>query len=93
MALSVEELFGRAIASFRAGRLEDAERCFTEVLQHDPKHVAALNLLGVLLTHLRRYPEAEPIFRSALAANSNSDTTFYNFGIVLKALKRPDEAL
>jgi tetratricopeptide (TPR) repeat protein len=93
MALSVEALFGRAIESFRAGRLEDAERRFAEVLRHDPKHVAALNLLGLLLTHLRRYPEAEPIFQSALAINSNSDATFYNFGIVLKALRRPGEAL
>jgi predicted O-linked N-acetylglucosamine transferase (SPINDLY family) len=93
MAVLVEELFTRAIASFQAGRLEDAERCFTEVLQYDPKHVAALNLLGILLTHIKRYPEAERVLQSALNLNSNSDASFYNYGVVLKALKRPGEAL
>jgi tetratricopeptide (TPR) repeat protein len=93
MALSVEELFSRGIAAFQSGRLGDAERYFTEVLQHDPKHVAALNLLGILLTHFRRYPEAEQVLQSALNINSNSDVTFYNYGIVLRALKRPSEAV
>ena len=93
MTVSVEEFFTRAIASFQAGRLEDAERCFTEVLQYDPKHIAALNLLGILLTHVKRYSEAERVLRSALNINSKSDVTFYNYGIVLKALTRPSEAL
>ena len=93
MALPVEELFTRAIAAFQAGRLDDAERCFTEVLQRDPKHIAALNLLGILLTHSGRYPEAEQVLQSALSINSSSDATFYNYGIVLRALKRPSEAL
>ena len=93
MVVSVEELFTRALALFRAGRLGDAERCFTEVLQYDPKHIAALNLLGILLTHSKKYSEAERILQSALNINSISETTFYNYGIVLKALKRPNEAL
>ena len=85
--------FKKAIASFQAGKLYDAERCFKEVLRHQPKHVAVLNLLSVLLTHLKRYTEAEAYIKAALELNSNSDTTFYNYGLILKALKRPNEAL
>ena len=51
MVLSIEDVFRRAIASFETGKLEDAERHFKEVLRHDPKHLAALNLLGIVLTH------------------------------------------
>jgi len=73
--------------------LNDAERLFKKVLRRQPKHVAALNLLSVVLTILKRYTEAENYIKAALKLNSNSDTTFYNYGIILKALKRPNEAL
>ena len=92
MTLSDDSL-KQAIASFQTGRLSDAERHFKEVLRHEPKHVAALNLLSVLLTHLGRCAEAEPYIKLALKLNSNSDATFYNYGLILKALNRPNEAL
>ncbi len=93
MAISIEELFRRGVASFQTGKLEDAERCFKKVLRQVPKHVAALNLLAIVLTELKKYKEAEPYLQSALNINSKSDVTFYNYGIILKALKRPSDAL
>jgi protein O-GlcNAc transferase len=93
MALSSDDSFEQAIVSFQAGRLHDAERHFKEVLRHQPKHVAALNLLSVVLTHSKRYAEAEPFIKRALEVNANSDATFYNYGLILKALNRPHEAL
>ena len=93
MAFSGEDSFRQAIASFQTGRLGDAERLFKEVLRHQPKHIAALNLLSVVLTLLKRYAEAEVYIKSALKLNSNSDTTLYNYAIILKSLNRPSEAL
>jgi tetratricopeptide (TPR) repeat protein/SAM-dependent methyltransferase len=93
MPTSSEKTFGQGVASFQAGKLNDAEQLFKKVLRHQPKHVGALNLLGVLLTHCKRYAEAEPYVKSALQINSSSDATFHNYGIILKALKRPVEAL
>jgi protein O-GlcNAc transferase len=93
MAPSSDDIFKQAIVSFQAGKLNDAELNFKKVLQRQPTHVAALNLLSVLLTRLERYTEAEPYIKSALKLNSTSDATFYNYGIILKSLKRPIEAL
>ena len=93
MSNSNEDSFREAIASLQAGKLNDAERHFKEVLRQQPMHPAALNLLSVLLTRLERYPEAEFYIKSALELNSNSDATLYNYGIILKSLKRPAEAL
>ena len=93
MALSSDDSFKQAIASFQAGRLIDAEQYFKKVLRLQPNHVAALNLLSVLLTSLGRYTEAEPYIKAALGLNSNSDATLYNYGIILKSLNRPIEAL
>jgi len=81
------------MASLQAGNLYDAEQNFKEVLQLDTRHVAALNLLGIVLTHVRKYDDAEPYLKTALQLNPNSDATLYNYGIVLKALNRPNEAL
>ena len=92
-AASSDDDLSQAIASFQAGKLSDAERCFKEVLRHQPKNVAALNLLSVLLTHQKRYIEAESFIKAALEANWSLDATFYNYGLILKALKRPNEAL
>ena len=93
MAASSEVSFAQAIAAIQAGQLSDAERHFKAVLLEQPDHVAALNLLGVLLSQSGRWSEAEGYIRSALKLNANSDATLYNYGVVLKALKRPGEAL
>ena len=58
-AASSDDDLSQAIASFQAGKFSDAERCFEEVLRHQPKNVVALNLLSVLLSHQKRYIEAE----------------------------------
>jgi predicted Zn-dependent protease len=93
MSTPIQTFFRNAIAAFQAGKLADAERYFKEILQHQPRHVATLNLLSVLLVRLERYTEAERYIIAALEAESRSDVTFYNYGIILKALKRPIEAL
>ena len=93
MAPLGDESFDQAIASFQAGRLDDAEGHFKKVLRHQPKHVAALNFLSVILSQLKRYSEAEPYIKLAVKLNANSDASFYNYGIILKSLNRPIEAL
>src|SRR5438105_428211 len=88
-----DPLFNQAIDAFRAGQLDDAERCFKTLLFQQPTHVAALNILGVLLASRHKFGEAEPHLRAALRLNSNSDATHYNYGIVLKGLGRAADAL
>jgi len=88
-----DELLRLAIASFQAGQLETAERQFRDLLAQEPKHLAGLNLLGMVLTTAGKFDEAERTINAALAVNANSDASHYNLGVVLKALKRPGEAL
>jgi protein O-GlcNAc transferase len=85
--------FQQALSALRSGNLNEAERRLAAVLHAEPKHVAALNLMGVTLVQLRRFADAETYFRRALRENPNSDATHYNYGIALKALNRPAEAV
>jgi protein O-GlcNAc transferase len=89
---SGNDILSQAVSSFQAGKLQDAERQFRKVLKHQPRQIAALNLLSIVLTRLERFSEAEPYIRLAAQLNPASDATLYNYGLILKALKRPNEA-
>jgi predicted O-linked N-acetylglucosamine transferase (SPINDLY family) len=88
----VDEVFRRAVADLQLGKLRDAERSFRKLLSKHPRHLAALNLLAVVLTQLGEFTDAERCIRRALKEGGASDATFYNHGIILKALRRPEEA-
>jgi predicted O-linked N-acetylglucosamine transferase (SPINDLY family) len=90
---SAADLFRRAFSAFQQGRLDEAERAFRQLLRKEPRHLAALNILAMVLTAQKQYAEAERHLKLALKINATSDATFYNYGIVLKALGRPQEAL
>jgi predicted O-linked N-acetylglucosamine transferase (SPINDLY family) len=89
---SADETFRRAFASLQAGNAANAERLFRKLLAAQPRHVAGLNLFGILLIELGRLDEAERYVKRALNENPNSDVTLYNYGILLQKLKRPVEA-
>jgi protein O-GlcNAc transferase len=93
MASSVRDRFQHALSAMQKGRADVAEHLFRQVLQSQPKHLGALNLLCVLLTQLGRFEEAESYARRALNENASSDATYYNYGVILKAMRRPAEAL
>ena len=90
---SADDKFRRALASLQAGNASDAEPLLKKLLAAQPRHVGGLNLLGIVLTQLGRFEEAERYLRRALNENATSDATFFNYGMVLKALRRPAEAL
>jgi protein O-GlcNAc transferase len=93
MASSVQDRFQHALSAMQKGKSDTAERLFRQVLQLQPKHVGALNLLSIVLTQLGRFEEAETYVRRALNENASSDVTYFNFGVILKAMRRPAEAL
>lgn len=90
---NLQALLSRALTAFQNGQQDDAERAFKKFLRLEPKHFGALNLYAALLIQSERFAEAEPLLRKAVAINSQSDKTFYNYGLVLKALGKPQEAL
>jgi protein O-GlcNAc transferase len=93
MTFADNATFQRAMEALQARNFQDAERSFKDILRTQPKHVAALNLLGAILMQTGRFAEAERYLQAALNEYPKSDATLYNYGLVLKALGRPVEAL
>jgi predicted O-linked N-acetylglucosamine transferase (SPINDLY family) len=93
LPISVDDTFRRALASLQANNVTEAERLFRAILTQQPRHIAGLNLLSVLLIHRQEFGEAEQFLLRALKESARSDATYFNYGNVLKALRRPREAL
>ena len=88
-----ETLFQNAVSALNQRDVAEAERLFKKVLQSKPNHVAALNLLTVLLMSTGRFAEAEPVIAKAISLSPESDAAYYNFGLILKRLNKPTQTL
>ncbi len=62
----MEQVFDRAFAAHRDGRLDDAERGYRATLDIDPVHVDALHLLGVLRHQQGQHAEAADLVGRAV---------------------------
>jgi predicted O-linked N-acetylglucosamine transferase (SPINDLY family) len=90
---STDQIFQQAVAALNARQLADAGRLFRRVLGAQPNHVGALNLLTAVLMNEGRFSEAETFIARAVALGGASDISHYNYGLILKQLNRPADAL
>lgn len=91
-ALQMDTAFEQALARHRAGDLAGAQAAYRVVLRHDPAHVDALHLLGVLAHQLGHHQEALGLVDRALAQRPSA-IAYTNRAAVLSALGRRHEAL
>jgi tetratricopeptide (TPR) repeat protein len=90
---TAEKQFQTAIHALNQRQFYDAERRFRRVLSDYPSHVGALNLLTITLMKMDRLAEAEPVIARAVKLDQSSDVSFYNYGLILKRLGKPKQAL
>jgi tetratricopeptide (TPR) repeat protein len=86
-------MFDQAVASFRAGRLSDAEHALERVLQQSPNHFDALHLLGIIARQTRRSELAVQLIRRAIRQNASVPAAHRHLANALIDLKRPQEAV
>jgi tetratricopeptide (TPR) repeat protein len=86
-------LVQRASRHHGRGELDAAEDLYRQVLGAQPAHFDALHLCGVLMQQRGRSAEALELIGKALAANERVAAAHCNYGLVLAALGRNEEAL
>ncbi len=64
--LNISAALATATAHHQAGRLVQAEQLYRQILQQQPQHVEALNLLGVVACQNGKYGEGIALYRQAL---------------------------
>ncbi len=77
----------------QAGNAGVAEASFRQTIEMQPEHTGALNVYGILLAQRGRLEEAEQYLERAVKAGGKSEVTFFNYALVLRAQKKPLEAL
>ncbi len=83
----------QAIACHQQGQLGPAEALYREILQTDPRHFDALNLLGVIAIQVGQAQQGIDLINQAIAINRHHADSHANLGNGLRALGRPEEAL
>jgi tetratricopeptide (TPR) repeat protein len=86
-------LFSLALEHHRAGRLEQAEAYYRELLETVPDHADALHLLGLVAYQGQRHEAAVELIRKAIQLNGAFAPFHCNLGAAYRALGRSAEAV
>jgi Flp pilus assembly protein TadD len=90
---AVQPAFTAGVQQFQAGRLDDAERCFRQVLALNPRHADSLHLLGVIAFQTGRDDLAADLIGKAIASNPREASSHSNLGNLLLYQGRLEEAI
>jgi protein O-GlcNAc transferase len=88
----IQQVFAAAMAHHQAGRLNEAERLYLQILQADPHHADALHFLGVVAHQTGRNDSAVDLIGRAIAQNGRVPAFHNNLGNALKAQGKMQEA-
>ena len=91
--MKTRNLFEAAITHHEAGRLDEAERLYIEILRLDPDHAGAMHGLGVIAHQIGRNDLAVELITRSIELNPSAPHFFNSLGNALKALGQIDEAL
>jgi len=91
--MDLHQLFEEGVAAHRAGRLDQAEKLYRQILRADAASFPALHMLGFLKAQQGRFDEAIPLLNKAVKQNPADATTLAHYGHALMAAQRSGEAL
>jgi protein O-GlcNAc transferase len=77
----------------QAGQFAEAARLYNQVLNANPRHLGALQMLGYLYFQRGELGDADRVMARALKLDPTSVDALYNRGCVLQALGKPRDAL
>lgn len=91
--VTLKDAFEFATAHHRAGRLEEAERIYRQILSQVPDEPDAFQLLGLIAIDRGRPEEAVELIGRAVSLKPGVAAYHSYLGIALKSLSRFEEAL
>ena len=91
--LTIQQAFELAVRHHQAGRLQEAEQLYRQIVAERPGHWGAMHYLGLIAHHNGRNDAAVDLIRRAIALRPDFAEAHYNLGIVLKDNGQIDEAI
>ena len=91
--MSYNYLFEQAIKLHEAGRLNEAEQIYRQILEATPENPDVLNLLGLIAQSKNIHTEAISLFAKALRQTPQYAPYLFNLGVSYEAIGKYHEAL
>jgi len=91
--LTIQQTFDLAVRHHQAGRLQEAEQLYRQILAQKPGHADAIHLLGVIAYQTGHNDDAVDLIRQAVALKPDFPEAHYNLGNALRTIGRFDEAI
>lgn len=89
----VQELFLTGKSFQKNGLLIEAERWYSKVIKVDPGYVPALNNLGVIYLHGKKYSGARSYFEKAIRLNPGYVDPYYNLACLFAMIGDQEQGL
>jgi Flp pilus assembly protein TadD/2-polyprenyl-3-methyl-5-hydroxy-6-metoxy-1,4-benzoquinol methylase len=86
-------LFDSAMAFHQGGNLKQAERAYRDVLTINPRHVGALNYLGVLAHQTGHSDDGIALLKKALEVTRRDPEIHFNLALIHSSLGRDEDAI
>ncbi|GMQ97320.1 MAG: tetratricopeptide repeat protein [Gammaproteobacteria bacterium] len=90
---NINQLMQDGLALFNAGRLDEAEACYQNVLKRQPRNVDALHLLALIYLNTKRFEEAERHLKKVTKLAPAFADAHSNLGILLAKTGKLEEAV
>lgn len=90
---SIQQILQQALSFHHQGNLDKAKTLYEEILQKEPFHFDALQLLAAVFVPTDQPAFAEALYQIVLKIDPNKAAVHSNRGNTLWALMRSDEAL
>ena len=91
--LTIQQAFDLALQHHQAGRLQEAEQLYRQVLAQQPERADAMHNLGLIAHQVGRNDVAVELIRRAIVLNPNNAEAYNNLGNVLKNKGEFDDAI
>ncbi len=82
-----------ALEQQQAGKLDEAEHAYREILQSEPENADVLHFLGILLFQKKDNDSALAMIKKAIQINPGNANAYYNLAGILQDIGELDEAL
>ena len=92
MELTLDQTLRKGIEAHKAGKVQEADRYYTAILQASPKHPDANHNMGVLAVGVGKVQEALPFYKTALEVKPSIAQYWLSYIDALIKLDQIDEA-
>jgi len=91
--MNADDTFRRGCEFHRLGKMEDAEKCYRDVLRYQPEHAEAWHHLGLIAHHMGRNDLAVQWLNKAAELSPKDPYVRNNLGEAYRALGRGGDAI